>query len=482
MSIRTSTIPGLKDIFPLETTTYEELVRGIGSDQIILMCSALNSELTCYESADEIEKRIIGIITRNFTEQQFNHIRNAMILFKKNANGVFHGRVFFRNYLIEMILRELNNYHEADGTKSAIEQEYLFFKAYLKIIDEVNEQLETIANVKSIDRNSPNFIYKHFWMLTVSRFELFERGNMVFELLKCACFLDYAKDVYRDQLGDYLNSMNFRSPGELMSSFSKIYEITQISDPNDMFHKYTAIKLSQNTNEKHLLSLTIKPNCKETLNFSDLKVKPIYFSPLRDAYIVVDNYFAHKKVFRGPYFELFHRTNLKPSSRKYQDEAFNNYSQQISNVLENRCLKPIISLLAKEIVDKIYFDDGSDSVPDGYLRIGRDVFLFEYKAYVFPEKLAKKPNFDELINYYNSKFVIDGKGKEKGIHQLRKQIAIIKKGGFSFDPEVNVLLKSGEINIYPILTYNDFNFGISGLNHYLNNLLENHSILKILTV
>jgi hypothetical protein len=464
-----STIPGFCEIFPDEQESYADLVFGLGSDTIIKLCAALNSELTCPEPRWEIQARLNYIVVQRFTNVQRSMVFRSFGRFKEKAGNRFQGIIFFRRYLVAMMLKELNNYRIVATRDDQPQHEYQFFKAYLKIIDEVNDVDHGDIDFKQLDKTDPMRIFKLCWMPVLRQFELNEKGNMIFEMLKTACLLDFAVQNFRDPLRDYLGSFGFSSPSQLMGSFNAIYKATELYAPNEMLRKYTLINVNENTNIKHLEAQTIRPQTKGKMRFGDLKKRPVFFSPQRQKHVVLDNYLAHRKVFRGPYFELFHQTSLKPKEKSLQDEAYVHYSQQVADVLEKRCLKPILTLLARKDCEIVHFDDRSDSVPDGYLRIGRKIFLFEYKAYFFPEKLAQNPNFDDLKAYFDSRFIENEKGKEKGIHQLRKQISLIYKGGFDFDPDVKALLQNGGLTIYPIICYNDFYFGLSGLNVYLDN-------------
>lgn len=466
--MRSSTIPGFRDIFPDEQASYPDLVREVGSDTIIKLCAALNSELTCPEPRWEIQARLNDIVVRRFTDAKRDLILRSLGRYKEKAGDGFQGMIFFRRYLVAMLLKELNNYRIVDSRDDQPHHEYLFFKAYLKIIDEVNDGDHEDIDFKTLNKTDPLWPQRLCWLPVLRQFELNEKGNMIFEMLKTACLLDFASHNFREPLRDYLASFGFSSPGHLMSSFNFIYKATELYDPNAMLRKLTLITVDEGTNIKHLQAQAIAPQRKGTLSIGDLKKQPIFFSQQRQKYIVLDNYFAHRKVFRGPYFELFYQTRLKPKDKALQNKAYIRYSQQVADVLEKRCLKPILTLLARQDCDVMHFDNGSDSVPDGYLRIGRKIFLFEYKAYFFPEKLVHEPDFENLKAYFDRGFIVNKKGKEKGIHQLKKQILLIYNGEFSFDPELKALLDSGGLTIYPVITYNDFYFGLHGLNVYLH--------------
>lgn len=102
------------------------------------------------------------------------------------------------------------------------------------------------------------------------------------------------------------------------------------------------------------------------------------------------------------------------------------------------------------------------------MRIGHNVLLFEFKAYVFREDLAAKPDFDKLIGYLEDRFVTSDSDKPKGVGQLVRQIELFHEDYFKFDEVANELLKKGELHFYPVIVYNDFNFSMPGFNTYLN--------------
>lgn len=466
--MKSSTIPGFREIFPDEDVSYTDLVHELGPDTIIKLCVALNGELTCPEPQWEIQARLNYIVIKRFTDVQRSLIFRSFGLFKENVGDGFKGMIFFRRYLVAMILKELNNYRVVEDRHDSPHHEYLFFKAYLKIIDEVNDSDHEDIDFDTGNNADTLWPFRLCWLPVLRQFEYNEKGNMVFEMLKTACLLDFASNNFRQALREYLISFGFSSPGNLMSSFNTIHKATESYYPEKMLRKYTLINVNENTNIKHLQAQTITLRKKDELRLANLKKQPIFFSPQRQMYIVLDNYLTRHKVFRGPYFELFHNTSLKPREKALQNDAFNRYSQQIADMLEKRCLMPIVTSLAKQDCDIVHFDNGSDNVPNGYLRIGRKIFLFEYKAYFFPDKLAANPDFEKLKEYFDSRFITNEKGKEKGIHQLRKQISQIYEGGFSFDPNLNPLLNDGGLIIYSIITYNDFYFGLNGLNAYLH--------------
>ncbi|WP_286753524.1 MULTISPECIES: hypothetical protein [Sphingobacterium] len=462
MSLETFTIPGYKDIFIGSHESYEELVKDLNSETIITLCAILNGELTCPEPLAQIQKRLIFLISKNFTFDQKQQLKDSFRYFHKTASGIFEGGIIFRRYLLAMILKELNNYRSVQSTKSDQEKEYLFFKAYLKIIDEVNDSDLLKIDFSEIEKSNPLYIFWLCWKPVLGQFELMEKGNMVFEMLKSACLLEYAKNNLLVYLKDYLNQFGFKSPGHLLASFNSIYKATESYRPKEHFRKYTLLNVRKNNSAKHIKSQCINSEIKGTLELRDLKKSPLLFHQKKHSYIILDYYFARKKTFRSIYFELFHQTSLKPEDKILQQKAFNKYSQEIGDLLEAKCLKPIITLLAGNDFDKIHFDDKSEGIPDGYVRKGRKIFLFEYKAYFFPESLVHESDFNKTLKYFNDRFIV-----KKGIGQIKEQITKIYNLKFDFDKELKNLVETGSVTIYPIITFNEYHFGLTGLSQYL---------------
>lgn len=107
----------------------------LGSDTIIKLCAGLNSELTCPEPMSDIQARLHYIVEKRFSEAQRNQIFSAFEAHKEKAGNCFRGMIFFRRYLVAMLLRELNDYRIIDKEDDHPQQEFEFFIAYLKIID-----------------------------------------------------------------------------------------------------------------------------------------------------------------------------------------------------------------------------------------------------------------------------------------------------------------------------------------------------------
>lgn len=458
--MRSNTVPGYKDLFPNGNKTYKHFVQKVPSDIIIRVFIALNNELNTDEETYRLQKRIYQAWTKRFSSKQLNELNNALTRFSRKTGNRFYGMIFGRRYLLEVILKELNNYRDCPDYQDDPMDEYDHFKAYLIAVDEVNKRDHNLINFGTLKKEDPFWQYRILWPPMLIQWEWNEKNNIIYETFKLLCFFKYANSTYSEYVKEYLHSLNFKSVAQLIGSFQSVNKSTSLDDKEAMLRKLVYIKPEGDV--EHLKQQSINQRVGQgAVTVSDIRKYPLYST--RRGYMVIDPCTYIKKNFRGPFFELFHKTSLN------QKEKFNTYSTNVSDELERSCLVPVLKLLAGSTVTVIHFDDGSRNVPDGYIRVGNKIFLFEYKAYFFPEKLTNNPDYNEIKKYIDERFIKSDKGKSKGIRQLRTQIEIINRNGFDFDRLNDT---NEEIAIYPILVHQDFQFSIPGVNEYLNEVFS----------
>jgi len=462
--MQSSTVAGYKDLFPNGRRNYTSFVEAIPSDIVISVLIALNNELNSEEETFELQKRIFRALTKRFTDKQKEELAKTLNRFRAKTDDQYSGLIFGRRYLIATIIKELNNYRQCPNYIDNPIDEYHLFKAYLIVVDEVNQRDHRFIDFKKLDKTDPLSRYKLLWLPLINQWEWYERVNIIFETFKLLCFLKYVKVMYNDYLKEYLNGLDFKSIEQLLGSFNQVNKSTYVDDKDALLRKLAYIAPQPNVVQTHLRQQTINQRIGESeITISDVRKFPLYYKDGR-GYMIIDNYTYHKKNYRGPFFELRLNTSLKDK------ESFNTYSTNISDELEKSCLSPILTLLSNSKADVLHFDDKTTSVPDGYVRIGNKIFLFEYKAYFFPETLTNYPEFDAIKKYIDERFVKSDRGKDKGITQLQTQIEILSKKGFEFDQDIRE--NTNEIKIYPILVHQDFQFSMPGVNYYLNELFK----------
>jgi hypothetical protein len=462
------TVAGYKDLFPKGNKTYDNFTKGIPSDVVVSFFVALNNELDSREERFELQERIYKAFTARFTLKQDQELFNAFRQFIPKTNGQYGGLIFGRRYLLELIAKEVNNYRECSDYEDHPVDEYNLFKAYLTIVDEINERDHIFINFKNLDKGNPSNKYRLLWLPILNQWEWNETVNLVFELFKLLCFLKYAKANYLEYLKEYLDALGFKTIGNLLSSFHQVTKLTYVEDKNALLKKLAYLNTSPSDNITHLSHLAINQRIgEEKVTISDVRKFPLYHKKGR-GFMVIDRNTYFKKIYRGPFFELRTNTSLE------KKQKFNEYSKSVSDDLEKQCLKPIIELFVGNASQVTHFDDGSANIPDAYVRLDNKIFLFEYKASFFPESITNSPNFDDIKAHIDLKFIKNQNDKAKGINQLKKQIDIIGEKGFHFDEDIKN--KYENLLIYPIIVHQDFQFAMPGITDYLKT--EFHEVIK----
>jgi hypothetical protein len=469
----TSNVPGYKELYPNGAEQYSELVKYISSEMIIRVCSALNNELNGKGGIAGNQAGIFKDFSHTFSFDERRELSASIAVYQSKIGEDSQIIFFGTRYLVSMVLKELNHFREVAPRAGEVPVEYQLFKAYLLMVDE-----EAAKDHKAIDFNklvpgNPLNLMRVLLLPIIRQFEFNERSDMLFETYKTVCFFKYLQNSsYRPYLKELLNSLHFKNVSAYLASFKQINLTIHNIDPNaKMLKRLNYIKPDEGVDQTHLQSLSVNLQSKGKYTLTELKKAPLVYAPDRQGYLVIDYNYSNKKMFRGAFFETCHATSLTNRdeiSSEDKKAIFNTYSQMASDAFEKHYFKPVMRLLTAVGCDSIYFDDSTANIPDAYVRIGHNVLLFEFKAYVFREDLATKPNFDKLIVYLEDRFVTSENDKPKGVGQLVRQVELFHQDYFKFDPVAYELLSKGQLHFYPVIVYNDFNFSMPGINTYLN--------------
>jgi hypothetical protein len=137
-------IPSYKDIFQGGKPDILSLLHDIPSKVIIALMSIINSELFLNGKEKHSQIKIFDYVTRRFQENDYQIIRNKIERFYEkmrleNGHNIEIG-LFDIRYTIEFISRELLNYRDFDFEVTTPEQELNIYKAYLLIVNEIDEK------------------------------------------------------------------------------------------------------------------------------------------------------------------------------------------------------------------------------------------------------------------------------------------------------------------------------------------------------
>ena len=459
--MKLSLIPGYNSLFGEPEQTYEQLVADIPSDIIIRIAIMINSELTA--SDDEKQIRLLAIISQKFTEEQLSTLDAGVLSFRQRTDGLWEGIFFARRYLLGWMLKEMNRNAKMELVKSTADQEYRIFLAYLMVVDEINSpDASLLENAK---KNPDDlFLYRLLWPGQLHQFQFNETSNFPFEVFRLLSWSKYALDHYPSYFKQYLAGIGFNAIGPFINSFIQIMQGILRERPDQILRKYHHIKPVKWLDATHLSDMSInrKMNSTSHVLLTNLKVMPLYDTSEK-GFLATDYNLVTKKIYRGPLFELYRKTDLRKA------ELSNSYITTIAKeVIEKICFQGILNELRTNDADIIAVDDGTDGAADGYYRSGDTVAVFECKSANIPDPILENPTFDAFKEYLDSRLVANAAGKPKGIRQLANQIEKLIKCQFQIDKPFWESPKEKSITIFPVLCVDEFYFSMPGVNKYLN--------------
>lgn len=445
-------VPGFRILFGEPLQTYEDILKDVPSNIVIMLLTTLNNELNGRESLEEIQIRLVSLVASRFTKEQFTKIHGAL-------SHLFFGR----RYLLFMIVKELKRNHICVSDINDPIHEYNFLIAYLLVIDEVHFEDKKVYEDAKLIKEEKLKVFPLLWAGSISQFEFNQKVDSDYEMFRLLCFSKYAFDVHRQFLKKLVLKSNFKNLSGFIYSLYQIVNATSFESKSEVLKKLVFINPSPGTNAIHLDSLSINFLFgKQKITTADLRKYPLYKSDR--GYMIIDNDFYKRKVLKGPLFELHKATPLNESI------SFEDYKNNLSkDCFENRCFGSIMKMLVKSKFDTFHFDNNDLSKPDLFYRNNKTILLIEFKDYLYPDNIISGNDYFLFRKYIDERFVISDTQKRKGIGQLIKNIKHLYNKDYSFDSKMNELIeRKSKLNVFPIICHTDFMFSMPGVNEYLD--------------
>lgn len=425
----------------------------------------LNNELNAPLPNEVNQRRLRDIISFRFTDAQLKDLNLSFESYRNNSKFEYTNDVFGRRYLLEVILKELNNYRLVDNYQDNPKHEYDLLMAYLLVVDEVNATDQLLLEEAEKHKGDSLLNYRMLWTPSISQYEYNEDASAAFEIYRMLAFSKYALIEHKAYLKEYLNYLGFESISQYLGSIKQVTNATLGYQKDDVFKKLTYIRPIPGINPAHLKNWSINSLIgKKLITIDEIRKRPLFETEHGD-FMAIDEAIYRKKPYKGPLFELYYSTALRNSM------SFETYSSRIAmEVMEKSVFQSIMKVLSKRKSDILWFDDTTDNIPDCYYRHNKDILLVEFKGYLFPATLSANPNFDAIKKYIDNRFIENEQGNPKGISQIINQIRLLSQKYFNFDPVFNNKIISNKAAIYPIIVHTEFHFTMPGINEYLNDI------------
>lgn len=322
--------------------------------------------------------------------------------------------------------------------------------------------------------------------------DIFYSKDYRVEFIRFYYFMFFCEEDH--QFGDYLQLFLQENRAEGWEEYLHFVFYVYLRNSTNEEGITNLIKINPDTyyGKKFLDSMCIDiKKFKKTADFTGLRSKPIYYHG-NNLYSIISSKFFVDKMFQSFLFDL--ALVIKKNGDK-QIKGYPQLKQLVGERYTERYLfyeiiRGCFSNSCKKLVSgdelKKHLRDGE---PDFYIRMGKNIFLFEFKDVMLPAKTKHCGNLEhikhELLQTFELTTVERSSGKQKnkpapkGITQL---LNVIEKKLNIIIQKVDRFEVIDRLNIYPIIVYQDPSFDIEGVRYILKNRFEELKLTRDIPV
>lgn len=462
-----SITPGYAEFFD-DRPRFEELIEGIPTKMILLYGSYINAEL--YNNYLDVKKQgdLFVFLTRLFPlELRLTMLQKIQTFAKGKKQPVI---IFARIFTVEFMHRALLISNDGTEEDTTPDQEIRLLKAYLLVIDELNESIEKKVFQES-DSSNPRLKCRSFvWPMLAHQSEMNHDLSPHFQSIKLVAFLAFLAEhpIYYPYLKMYLDHIQQPAPLTYVVNLFTFLDSSFKKGGNEKFiQRFAFIQPAQPIALLNDLSINHKEYRSQIelhKNYKGLKEKPLYeYRP--NIYFPLSYGMFFNKLYNGFVFDFYKHSGL---NQEPGYDTFGNFKSKYSGEFsESKIFRTILKEVFCHKHTVVEFSD-KDGMPDGYVRMNNTIFLFEFKDYLFADEIATAGSYDKIKKDIDLKFVFNQKGKPKGIRQLLNQISHLERNCFQFDDFIQKGLKRKNMTIYPVIVHTNHIYTMPDVNDYLS--------------
>ncbi|MDR6941677.1 hypothetical protein [Mucilaginibacter pocheonensis] len=102
--MKTSNVPGYKDLFPEGNERYCDLISGLAPEMIVRICSAINNELNGPGGMAGNQVNILRDFAQTFTREERRDLLSRIAAYQENVGDDVTVILFATRYLLTMVL------------------------------------------------------------------------------------------------------------------------------------------------------------------------------------------------------------------------------------------------------------------------------------------------------------------------------------------------------------------------------------------
>ncbi len=459
-------------IFPDGNDKLEDIIKIIPSKSAIAWASYMLNKKNSM-TIDQQEHDFFMPLLFNMNNKLRHTITNYLQSISKDlGNYIFLDKVTLL-ILIEYLL-DNHNKNNADVFESKDDFSNMFI-AYLLCCDEkIRYSTKVLYEIKDIDSFMAVYLPEQL------------RYNDIY----------YPKD-YRIEFIRFYYFMTFCERNKTFNKYLSLFiQENQIPKWDDylgfIFETYlslstnkegitNAIKIDPNSyyGKKYLdyMCIDVK-NFKRTLDFTNLRSKPIYYHG-NNTYSILYMGFFIDKIFQSFLFDfasilIKHKAttkiNIYPDLKALVGNFFT--EKYLFYKIVNGCFAKSCKKLISGQELKLFLDSGE---PDFYIRKGKNIFLFEFKDVMLDAKTKHSENIVQIESEIFQLFESSTREKNTGEQKKRPQPKGITQLLNVIETKLDIIILNADkieitdkLKVYPIIVYQDYCFDIEGIRYILN--------------
>lgn len=450
--------------------TIDDLLKNSNRDDIISLCSSINSKFNSPDFLKWEFEAVNNIIT--------NLPRAESILLAKRFNQLReqnkqYPRVFNIVSSLKLIQYALSNLSNNNSILHRV-PDLIILKVFLILNGEVAEPTDKLIDQYEHLSFKEKYV-RSMSAATMVNSEFLTLKEAVVQSLKLKSLFEYLEshNTYKILVSVFLDKYKVSKWNEYLKYIMILY--MSFHDDNGKFsEKQVNYKIPLKNYEvlmhDFINSLVINNHISELKDSNDTSKKDFYYLRNFPFYVSKDGFlnllnvnFLVDHIFQSVYFE-FKNLIEKNISKKEADNFKSTYSLEFS---QDQLFRKTIEYCFND--NRMIKEPGTSSGnskdhSDFYIRKDKYIYLFEFKDYLLPMNLKYSMDFEEINKYLEDRFV-----SKAGIVQILKVIKNIEQGGFEFDRLTGLdNFENGKIIIQPVIVFSDLALSFDGLNNIMN--------------
>jgi hypothetical protein len=468
-----SLTPSYSELFVLQCPEPQSLISDFDSEGILLYLSFINAQLYLNnENDDSFQSKLLNKLLSFWPESQKKEFTD--IIFQFSLRQKAEPNLFKTVYITYFINKELSNIKSKNTKILNTFGEYQVLKAYFSYIEEFNFEFKFL-NVSEVGLAKDTLKFqKTTWPSLIKQFDFNDKTDPIFNSITAGVLLEYffKEQKYNEYVVRYLKHYKRNSVWQFVFDLLELVKISfaksEENDYNNFFfegsNEFSEIleNLTINTEE-----YVVKPYLSQ--DFLGIRQKPL-LKTNEGIFVVLYWKFLFNSIYTGTMFDFRNKSKIPLD--------FPNYKSIIGHeVFEKILFKKIFQHAMEKQHCILQFDDGKiDGLPDCYLRIGKYLFLIEFKDYFMATDIIASGSFEKIQEDINLKFIKNREGSDKGISQIHNQILKLNENHFHYDNFEKSGVKKRNLVIIPVIITTSIYHQMPGINNYLSTIfIENIS-------